>query len=302
MGVLRAENLSKSYSGKIALSQVDFEIPKDRITGLLGRNGAGKTTALRLLTGILEPDSGSVHWNQVPIKEQLAEFKMNLGYLPEEAPVYPDMTVSESLDFFAKARGIEGEALKRRKKEVLEICDLRSDLHRLSGILSRGTRQRLALACALVHDPEILILDEPSSGLDPLQISHFRETIRKIAKNKILLLSSHILSEVEELCDHAFVLQNGRLVADQSISEFRKKDSVLLRAKTDLETLRGFFSGTDVIVSQANSSGEFPEFRLDSSLLDPATIFEIVRRSPFQVLEYKVSRSSLESALQELIR
>ncbi|MFB5649704.1 ABC transporter ATP-binding protein [Leptospira wolffii] len=299
MGSLRAENLSKIYSGKIALSPTNFEIPKNRITGLLGRNGAGKTTVLRILTGFLKPDSGNVFWNGFPLENDPIEFKKNLGYLPESAPIYPDMTVSETLDFLGKARGLEGENLRRRRKEVLEICDLRSDLHTLAGVLSRGTRQRLALAGALIHDPEIIVLDEPSSGLDPLQVSQFRSTIRNLAKDKILLFSSHILSEVEELCEHVLVLHNGNLIADRPVSDWKGKDAVLLRARTDIRTLEQKFNGTDLKISLVSESDSDREFRLESESMKPEEIFEILRSGSFSIIEYKIARKSLESAFQD---
>ncbi len=301
MSSLKAENLSKIYSGKIAVSHLNFEIPKNRITGLLGQNGAGKTTALRILTGYLKPDSGTVFWDGVSIEKKSLYIKQNLGYLPESAPVYADMTVSETLDFLGKAHGLEGEVLKRRKKEVLDLCDLKHNLHSLAGILSKGTKQRLALAAALIHDPELIILDEPSSGMDPLQITHFRTIIRNLAKDKAILLSTHILSEVEEICEHVLVLHKGNLIADRPVSDLNRGDSILLSARTDLETLRQKFENTDVKISQIENFENSPRFQLESSHLKPEEIFERIRTASFPIIEYKIFKRSLESVFQELI-
>ncbi|TGL29767.1 ABC transporter ATP-binding protein [Leptospira koniambonensis] len=301
MASLQVSDLSKSYFGKVAISNLNFSIPKNRITGLLGPNGAGKTTALRILTGFVQPDKGSVSLDGISLEKDPQKIKQRLGYLPESSAIYPDMTVGEYLDFIGNARGMETSFFKKRKKEVLELCDLRSQIFSLAGILSKGTRQRLALAGALLHDPDWIVLDEPSSGLDPIQISHFRDVLRNLGKDKIVLLSTHILSEVEETCDHALVLHKGNLVADLPVSEFKRSDSVLLIAKTDKETLGKIIEGTNVQILSAEKEREYTKFRLESSSLKPEEIFEIVRKESFAILEYKVSQKSLESVFQDLV-
>ncbi|TGM94552.1 ABC transporter ATP-binding protein [Leptospira licerasiae] len=301
MASLQVSDLSKSYFGKVAISNLNFSIPKNRITGLLGPNGAGKTTALRILTGFVQPDTGSVLLDGVSLEKDPNLIKQRLGYLPESSTIYPDMTVGEYLDFIGNARGMESSFLKKRKKEVLEICDLRSQTFSLAGILSKGTRQRLALAGALLHDPDWIVLDEPSSGLDPIQISHFRELLRNLGKDKIVLLSTHILSEVEETCDHALVLHKGNLVADLPVSEFKRSDSVLLTAKTEKETLEKVLEGKNVRILSSEKEGEYTKFRLESSSLKPEEIFELIRKGSFAILEYKISQKSLESVFQDLV-
>ncbi|MGJ4790183.1 ABC transporter ATP-binding protein [Leptospira koniambonensis] len=301
MASLQVSDLSKSYFGKVAISNLNFSIPKNRITGLLGPNGAGKTTALRILTGFVQPDKGSVSLDGISLEKDPQKIKQRLGYLPESSAIYPDMTVGEYLDFIGNARGMEASFFKKRKKEVLELCDLRAQIFSLAGILSKGTRQRLALAGALLHDPDWIVLDEPSSGLDPIQISHFRDVLRNLGKDKIVLLSTHILSEVEETCDHALVLHKGNLVADLPVSEFKRSDSVLLIAKTDKETLGKIIEGTNVQILSAEKEREYTKFRLESSSLKPEEIFEIVRKESFAILEYKVSQKSLESVFQDLV-
>ncbi|TGL58478.1 ABC transporter ATP-binding protein [Leptospira sarikeiensis] len=301
MASLQVTDLSKSYSEKPAISNLQFTIPKNRITGLLGPNGAGKTTTLKILTGFIQPDQGSVIYDGVSLGSNPEFVKSKLGYLPESSPIYPDMTVNEYLDFIGQARGMEPKQLHKRKKEVLELCDLSSQIFSLSGILSKGTRQRLSLASALLHDPDWIVLDEPSSGLDPIQISHFREILRNLGKNKIVLLSTHILSEVEETCDHALILHKGNLIADLPVSEFKKSDSVILTAKTDTAELEKIFQNKDLKILSTHPKGEFTEFQLASSNLKPEEIFEIVRTSSFPILEYKISKKSLESVFQALV-
>ncbi|PJZ25158.1 ABC transporter ATP-binding protein [Leptospira hartskeerlii] len=301
MASLQVSDLSKSYFGKVAISNLNFTIPKNKITGLLGPNGAGKTTALRILTGFIQPDKGSVLLDGVSLEKDPQKIKRRLGYLPESSAIYPDMTVGEYLDFIGNARGMDSSFFKKRKREVLEICDLRSQTFSLAGILSKGTRQRLALAGALLHDPDWVVLDEPSSGLDPIQISHFREVLRNLGKNKIVLLSTHILSEVEETCDHALVLHKGNLVADLPVSEFKRSDSVLLIAKADKEILKKVLEGKNVQILSAEKEGEYTKFRLESSSLKPEEIFEIIRKESFPISEYKISQKSLESVFQDLV-
>ncbi|TGM13884.1 ABC transporter ATP-binding protein [Leptospira selangorensis] len=301
MASLQVSDLSKSYFGKVAISNLNFSIPKNRITGLLGPNGAGKTTALRILTGFVQPDKGSVSLDGVLLAKDPQRIKQRLGYLPESSAIYPDMTVGEYLDFIGNARGMETSFFKKRKKEVLELCDLKSQTFSLAGILSKGTRQRLALAGALLHDPDWIVLDEPSSGLDPIQISHFRDLLRNLGKDKIVLLSTHILSEVEETCDHALVLDKGNLVADLPVSEFKRSDSVLLIAKTNKETLGKVLEGKNIQILSSEKEGEYTKFRLESTSLKPEEIFEIIRKESFPILEYKISQKSLESVFQDLV-
>ncbi|TGK03731.1 ABC transporter ATP-binding protein [Leptospira selangorensis] len=301
MASLQVSDLSKSYFGKVAISNLNFSIPKNRITGLLGPNGAGKTTALRILTGFVQPDKGSVSLDGVLLEKDPQRIKQRLGYLPESSAIYPDMTVGEYLDFIGNARGMETSFFKKRKKEVLELCDLKSQTFSLAGILSKGTRQRLALAGALLHDPDWIVLDEPSSGLDPIQISHFRDLLRNLGKDKIVLLSTHILSEVEETCDHALILDKGNLVADLPVSEFKRSDSVLLIAKTNKETLGKVLEGKNIQILSSEKESEYTKFRLESTSLKPEEIFEIIRKESFPILEYKISQKSLESVFQDLV-
>ncbi|EPG76059.1 ABC transporter, ATP-binding protein [Leptospira fainei serovar Hurstbridge str. BUT 6] len=300
MGSLKANRLTKSFSNQSALIEVGFSIPKGRITGLLGPNGAGKTTTMRLLTGFLEPDTGTVSYGDISLSEDPIQIKRNLGYLPEWAPIYQDLTAQEYLEFIGRARGLQGGILQHRIREMRELCDLGDHFFSEIGTLSKGFKQRVALAGTLIHDPEYIILDEPSSGLDPIQIGQIRSIIRSFGKEKVLVLSTHILQEVEEICDHVLILHKGRLIADVSVKDINRGDSILLIAKTDLETLGHCFKNTDIEILESKNIGEATEFHLRSNTHSSEFLFERIRSATFPVLEFRPVRRTLESVFQEL--
>lgn len=212
MGTISVSQLSKFFPGKIAVSGVSFEIPKGRITGLLGPNGAGKTTTLKLLTGSLHPNEGTIRYDGLDLSENKIEIQKKIGYLSESSPIYWNLTVFEYLSFLGKAKGISAKDLNERIDFVSSLLKLKTKSP--IGLLSKGFRQRTALAGTLIQDPEYIILDEPSSGLDPIQIAELKQLIRTLGKYKTILLSSHVLQEVEDLCDHVLVLSEGKLIAD----------------------------------------------------------------------------------------
>ncbi len=209
--MIRAESITKSYGTVRAVDSVSFNISMGNITGLLGPNGAGKTTTLRMLTGYLKPDSGTITVGGYNIEENPIEVKKLLGYLPESAPLYGDMLVYDYLNFVADMRGIEE---RKRIDEMGELCGIREVMHMNINELSKGYRQRVGLAQSMLHDPEILVLDEPTSGLDPNQIIEIRNIIREIGKKKTIILSTHILSEVEATCDRIIIISRGSIAAD----------------------------------------------------------------------------------------
>ncbi|TGK17468.1 ATP-binding cassette domain-containing protein [Leptospira fluminis] len=300
MSALQAVGLSKSFSDKQALLNLSFSIPKGRITALLGPNGAGKTTTMRILTGFLEPDSGSISFGPLSLSENPIEVKRNLGYLPESAPLYGDLTAEETLEFIGQARGLKGEVLRRRIREMREVCDLGDHFFATIQSLSKGFRQRVALAGTLLHDPEYVILDEPSSGLDPNQIGQIRSIIRSLGKDKVVVLSTHILQEAQEICDHVLILNRGRMIADTSVSEMNRQDSVLVIAKTDLQAVRNCFLGTDVDIREESRLADTGTFRLKSSNWSPESLFDKIRNADFPVLEFRPVRKSLETVFREL--
>ncbi|MCB1172312.1 MAG: ATP-binding cassette domain-containing protein, partial [Leptospiraceae bacterium] len=194
-----------------------------------GPNGAGKTTTMRLLTGFLHPSAGSIRMaghDMADESERLAA-RRKIGYLPETTPLYNEMLVSEYLSFMGRVHGLEGEHLERRARELLELLELGSHFFTPIGLLSKGFRQRIALAATLIHQPEIIILDEPTSGLDPNQIAHIRKLIRELGESATLILSTHILQEVEDICDRVIIISNGRIVADDETARLRQSANQL---------------------------------------------------------------------------
>ncbi|AXR69869.1 ABC transporter ATP-binding protein [Leptospira mayottensis] len=296
---ISVSQLSKFFPGKTAVSDLSFEIPKGRITGLLGPNGAGKTTTLKLLTGSLHPNQGTIRYDGLDLLKNKIEIQKKIGYLSESSPIYWNLTVFEYLSFLGKAKGIS-------VKDLREKIDFVSSLLKLKtvspiGLLSKGFRQRVALAGALIQDPEYIILDEPSSGLDPIQIAELKQLIRILGKSKTILLSSHILQEVEDLCDHVLVLSEGKLIADSSlVSISRGKDSLVL-AETDLDTLKILFSDTDYeIETTGKSEDSFLEFRIRSHNMSSEKIFQFLKKASFQVRSLTPEKNSLESVFQSL--
>ena len=218
--MIEVESLSKSYGDFTALKDASFTIGRERgITALLGPNGAGKTTTLRLLTGYLNPTKGGVRVNGVELNEDShVQIKKQIGYLAETTPLYGEMLVSEYLQFMAQSRGLGESQVEKQSREMVDKLELQSHFYTPLSLLSKGFRQRVALAATLIHEPQYIILDEPTSGLDPNQIQHIRQLIKSLGKEQTLLLSTHILQEVEDICDRVIILSRGQVVADESTS------------------------------------------------------------------------------------
>ena len=210
--MITANNLSKSFGPTVALKDVSFEVKKSEVLGFLGPNGAGKTTTMRILTSYYPADSGTATIAGFDVFENPLEVRRLIGYLPENNPLYMDMGIVDYLQFIAKVRAIPPSKRKEQIKHVIELCGLRTEIGKDIGELSKGFRQRVGLAQALIHDPDILILDEPTIGLDPTQIIEIRELIKKIGKEKTIILSSHILPEVSATCDRIIIIHLGEIV------------------------------------------------------------------------------------------
>lgn len=212
---IRVKDLSKDYKGQKAVDGISFEAVPGRILGFLGPNGAGKSTTMRMLTGYLKPDSGTAEVCGFDAQLQSMEVRRIIGYLPENTPLYTDMYVKEFLTFAAEAYGLD--VPKRKVELALEQVGLKDEAHKKISMLSKGYRQRVGLAQAIIHDPKVLILDEPTSGLDPNQLAEIRELIKKLGRDKTVILSTHIMQEVEALCDDIVIISKGRIVANDSI-------------------------------------------------------------------------------------
>src|SRR2546427_4601329 len=221
--MIKVEGLTKRYARTVAVDNISFEVEKGGIVGFLGPNGAGKTTTMRVLTCFLPPTSGSANVAGFDVLEQPLEVKKRIGYLPESPPLSPEMEVHESVTFAGRLRGIPSADVARRVNEVSERCALSDDSTKLIGKLSKGYRQRVGLAQAIIHNPEVLILDEPTSGLDPKQIIETRGLIRSLAGDHTIILSTHILSEIENSCDKVIIISQGKLVATDSVANLTNR-------------------------------------------------------------------------------
>ncbi len=231
--MITVENLSKSFGSKVAVNNVSFTVGRGEVLGFLGPNGAGKSTTMRMITGYLPPNAGRATVGGFDVAENPVEAKRLIGYLPENAPAYSDMTVHGFLGFAAEIRGLRGAARENAINRVAEMCFLTTVLHQSVDTLSKGYRHRTCFAQSIIHDPEILILDEPTDGLDPNQKHEVRQLIRRMGEKKAIIFSTHILEEVEAVCSRAIIIDRGTIVANGTPAELKAKSeqagSVLLR-------------------------------------------------------------------------
>ncbi|NPA44280.1 MAG: gliding motility-associated ABC transporter ATP-binding subunit GldA [Chlorobi bacterium] len=218
---LQAINITKKYGKQKALNSVSFEIKTGEIVGFLGPNGAGKSTMMKIITGYIHQNSGDVKVNGINTKDDIKSIKKQIGYLPEHNPLYLDMYVKEYLNFVAKVYELKGN-IKSKVSDVIEITGLSVEKNKKIGALSKGYRQRTGLAAALIHDPAVLILDEPTTGLDPNQIIEIRDLITKVGKEKTVMLSTHIMQEVEAICNRVIIINKGEIVAENSVSKIQE--------------------------------------------------------------------------------
>ncbi|MEX0986879.1 MAG: gliding motility-associated ABC transporter ATP-binding subunit GldA [Bacteroidales bacterium] len=233
---ISVRNISKRFGEQWAVKNVSFEVRSGEIVGFIGPNGAGKSTTMRIITGFLPPDAGEVKVNDLSIRDHPMEIKRIIGYLPEHNPLYQEMYVKEYLHYVAGLYGIKGKAADQRVAEIIEQVGLTGERHKKIDKLSKGYKQRVGLSQALIHDPEVLILDEPTSGLDPNQIIEIRNLISKIGKKKTVILSTHIMQEVEAICDRVIIIDHGEIKADEIAGNIGKKQRSGQTIKIELES------------------------------------------------------------------
>src|SRR5580704_8139142 len=221
--MITVNGLTKRYAHTTAVDQISFSVKQGQIVGFLGPNGAGKTTTMRMLTCFMPPTAGTATVAGFDVLEQPFEVKKRIGYLPETPPLYPEMSTSEYLEFVGKLKGLSGDELTKRIAFVLERCSVADVKDKLLGKLSKGYRQRVGLAQAIIHNPDVLILDEPTSGLDPKQINETRDLIKSLAGDHTIILSTHILPEVEQTCQSVLIINKGRLVAKDSVNNLQNR-------------------------------------------------------------------------------
>ena len=298
--LLHAENLGKDYDGTSVVSDYALTLQRGEILGLLGPNGAGKSTTLRMLSGTLAPSSGKILINDIDLLEHPGRAKQNLGYLPDMPPLYPDLTVREYLDFCARLRGIQKAQSRQAIETALQRCSLDDVANRLIAQMSMGYRQRIGIAQAIIHEPHVIILDEPTVGLDPAQITAIRELIRSLAQDHAVLLSSHILSEVETVCTRVQIINAGRIVHEQALDQSRPlgMNFELFFAQppscADIESLTG-------VVSVLEHDPGFFRVELEN---DDEALAELTRQAVsqgWQMQEMKRSRESLEQVFMNKV-
>src|SRR6184192_3745034 len=221
--MIRVQEITKKYARNLAVDHISFEVQKGEIVGFLGPNGAGKTTTMRMLTCFLPPTSGTATVAGFDVLEQPLEVKKRIGYLPEMPPLYPEMGTAEYLSFVGKLKGLSGAELSKRIDYVCERCAIADVKKKLLGRLSKGYRQRVGLAQAIIHNPDVLILDEPTAGLDPKQINETRDLIKGLAGDHTIILSTHILPEVEQTCEQVVIINKGKIVATDSVRNLRSR-------------------------------------------------------------------------------
>ena len=305
--MIKVENLSKRYAGSAAIEDISFEVDKGEVVGFLGPNGAGKSTTMRILTGYLPATSGRASIAGFDVFEQSLDARRHLGYLPENTPLYTDMRVGEYLKYRASLKGVPGGKVRERVGDVLELCSLRDREKSIIGSLSKGYRQRVGLADALVHDPDLLILDEPTIGLDPNQIRHVRELIKNLAHKRTVLISTHILSEVEIMCSRVVVIHKGKIrasdTAENLLSSHRAAGSMRIEAKVgnDLaeDALRRIAGVKDVSVE---AGGDYTTFilRLDANTDPGEDVMRLAADRHWSVRELTRRRATLEDVFVEL--
>ena len=251
--MIQVEDLSKYFGPVLAVHRISFQVRKGEIVGFLGPNGAGKTTTMRILTSYLPATSGTARVAGCDVMTQSLEVRRNIGYLPESVPLYPEMRVEEYLDYRSKLKGVERGQRQQRIDYCLDHCRIREVRRRLIGTLSKGYRQRLGLADALVHDPPILILDEPTVGLDPLQIRETLGLIRELGEQHTILLSTHILSEVEAICQRVIIISYGRIGLDKTMAELATEAAnIILEVRGPAEQVANVLRTTDGVTNVAS--------------------------------------------------
>ncbi len=301
---LSAKNITKIYGTQKALDSVSFEIKTGEIVGFLGPNGAGKSTMMKIITGYISQNSGDVVVNGINTKDNIKSIKKQIGYLPEHNPLYLDMYVKEYLNFISKTYQIKGN-LNKKLDDILNLTGLSIEKHKKIGSLSKGYRQRTGLAAALIHNPEVLILDEPTTGLDPNQIVEIRDLISTIGKEKTVMLSTHIMQEVEAICNRVIIIDKGKIIANNSVSKIQElslqtKNAVVVEFANNIEVnLLKTITGIENIVEIDKRN-----FILETSKNDDirAQIFNFSVKNNLTLLSLYKKEKSMEDVFRELTK
>lgn len=309
--MLQVENLHKSFGAVKAVNQVHFDVQRGEVVGLLGPNGAGKTTTMRLVTGFLKPDAGTISLDGISVIENPTEARKKIGYLPEHAPSYPDMEVTEFLRYILRLRKVDSSQHSGLLRQAIELCGLKEVVGRPIGQLSKGFRQRVGLAQALIHQPPLLILDEPTSGLDPHQIQEIRNLIKEIGKERTVILSTHIMQEVQAVCQRALIIAKGKLVGSGTLAELTQQRQGVARyiakikaSRQELAAQAAQLPGLTLETSQAAANGTWLQVVLTSEQTtdQSETIFQWVVKNNWSLSELRREMTSLEDVFLELTK
>ncbi|MDL5513171.1 gliding motility-associated ABC transporter ATP-binding subunit GldA [Arenibacter sp. M-2] len=291
-----ANNITKFFGKQKALNKVSFTIEKGEIVGFLGPNGAGKSTMMKILTTYLTADDGQAMVNSFDVQSEKKNVQKSIGYLPEHNPLYLDMYIKEYLAFNADVYKVN----KNRVHTVIEQTGLTPEANKKIGQLSKGYRQRVGLAAALLHDPEVLILDEPTTGLDPNQLLEIRKLIREIGKEKTILLSTHIMKEVEAVCDRVLIINKGTLVADKKLSELRDGQDQVLVVEFDFRVEEAFLNKLPHVILVKNIGGFVYEITFNTSKDMRPVVFDFAHDNQLKTLQLSRKNKNLESLFSEL--
>lgn len=294
---IEVQHISKNYGTQKALNDLSFRIEKGEIVGFLGPNGAGKSTLMKILTTYLAADEGTAWVNGFDVATQQLQAQQSIGYLPEHNPLYLDLYVREYLAFEADVYKVD----KSRIAAVIELTGLQKEAHKKIGQLSKGYRQRVGLASALLHDPDVLILDEPTTGLDPNQLVDIRAVIKAVGKNKTVLLSTHIMQEVEALCDRVIIINEGELVTDKKMEAvIPTQKEQLLEVEFDVVVAAELLLVLPNLISSKNTGGNCWELLFSSETDARTTVFDFAQTNGFKTLQLNQKNKNLETVFQEL--
>jgi ABC-2 type transport system ATP-binding protein len=309
---ISVKNLTKTYGGQTAVNDISFEVKTGEILGFLGPNGAGKTTTMKIITCYMPPTSGSVEVDGFDIFQHSLEVRKKIGYLPEMNPLYHDMNVLDYLEYSAQLHGLRGGAAAQRIREMVHVCGLEPVRHKDIGEMSKGFRQRVGLAQAMIHEPDVLILDEPTSGLDPNQIVEIRNLIKHLGRAKTVILSTHILSEVQATCDRVLIINDGRIVADgspeQLQQEFHGAEVITLELRTGatdpvqdvIPHLRGMGAVTNVTLLGDEAGVSRFEVHTEKGADAREAAFRLAVNKGWTLLELHRKATTLEEVFHKL--
>ena len=295
---IKVSQLTKVYGSQKAVNDISFEVKRGDILGFLGPNGAGKSTTMKIATGFIPPSQGTVEVEGIDVTKDAIGVRRQIGYLPEHNPLYLDMYVHEYLAFIGELHHLKGKKLKERVSEMISLCGLTAEQNKKIATLSKGYRQRVGLAQALIHDPRVLILDEPTTGLDPNQLVEIRHLIKEISKDKTVILSTHIMQEVKALCNRVIIINAGSIVADDTVEELTESQHVLrveLQKPVNLEAFKVF--GAVTAVNQTT-------YEITHSTQEDLRpkVFELAKQNDWVILSMQQNEKDLEQVFRNLTK